>query len=69
MAKQWQENSMINFMKRFHQSIFLQVFREFCDQIGVENIRYAYKFRSSFYTENVTNLTLLCSLLEMISLS
>ena len=21
MAKQWQENSMINFMKRFHQSI------------------------------------------------
>lgn len=48
---------MINFIKRFHQSIFLQVFREFCDQIGVENIRYAYKFRSSFYTENVTNLT------------
>lgn len=69
MAKQWQENSMINFIKRFHQSIFLQVFREFCDQIGVENIRYAYKFRSSFYTENVTNLTLSCSLLEMISLS
>ena len=69
MAKQWQENSMINLIKRFHQSIFLQVFREFCDQIGVENIRYAYGFRSSFYTENVTNLTLSCSLLEMISLS
>ena len=69
MAKQWQENSVINFMKRFHQSIFLQVFREFCDQIGVENIRYACRFKSSFYTENVTNLTLLCSLLEMISLS
>ena len=69
MAKQWQENSVINFMKHFHQSIFLQVFREFCDQIGVENIRYAYRFRSSFYTENASNLTLLCSLLEMISLS
>lgn len=50
-------------------NIFLQVFREFCHQIGVENIRYAYRFRSSFYTENVTNLTLLCSLLEVISLS